>query len=88
MLNLIMPQIINLLKAQGFDFEKVQKQVIEAVDDIHAMKLSQDRTETMVRHLYNAQILDKGRLIETSAGNKLNGKGLDAGAIGYMGDVK
>jgi hypothetical protein len=48
---LIVPQLVSMLRAQGFDPEKVQVQIKQAVDDIHAMKESQDRCEAMLRGL-------------------------------------
>jgi hypothetical protein len=48
MLELMMAQ----LKKMGFDPEVAKTQIATAVGDIRAMKESQDRTEAMVRKLY------------------------------------
>jgi hypothetical protein len=48
MLELMMAQ----LKKMGFDPDVAKTQIATAVGDIRAMKESQDRTEAMVRKLY------------------------------------
>lgn len=54
MLELMMAQ----LRKMGFDPEVAKTQIATAVGDIHQMKLSQDRTEAMVRELYDAKFAD------------------------------
>jgi NADH:ubiquinone oxidoreductase subunit E len=51
MLNLIVPQFMAVLKQSGFDGEKVQADIVAAVNDIRAMKESQDRCEAMIEYL-------------------------------------
>jgi len=53
MLNLIMSQLMAILKQNGFDGEKAQAQISEAIADLKAMKESQDRCEAMLRRLLN-----------------------------------
>lgn len=50
--DLIVSQFMTLLKSSGVDPTKMQAMIVEAVNDIRAMKLSQDRTEAMVRSMY------------------------------------
>ena len=54
MMNLILAQF----KAMGFDPEVARDQIAKAVGDIRAMKESQDRTEAMVRAMYEIEFAD------------------------------
>lgn len=56
MLNLLIPQLFNMLKANGFDPEKAQSQIAECVGDIRAMRDSQERCEKMLRDLCDENV--------------------------------
>lgn len=47
------------LKKMGFDPEVAKSQIAGAVGDIRAMKESQDRTEAMVKVMYEALIAEQ-----------------------------
>jgi hypothetical protein len=59
MLNLIFAQ----LKSMGFDPDVARDQIAKAVGDIRAMKESQDRTEAMVKFLYDQRTPDRTEAI-------------------------
>jgi hypothetical protein len=55
MFELFANQFLKMAREQGFDPEKVRDQVKSVVDDIHAMKESQDRCEAMLYKLYKLE---------------------------------
>jgi hypothetical protein len=59
MFDIMANQFLKLAREQGFDPEKVRDQVKSVVDDIHAMKESQDRCEAMLRKLYGLHFDEK-----------------------------
>jgi hypothetical protein len=59
MQELLASQVSSMIKLAGFDPEETKAQVAQVVNDIHAMKLSQERTEAMVLSMYNRETVIK-----------------------------
>jgi hypothetical protein len=64
MFELFANQFLKMAREQGFDPEKVREQVKSVVDDIHAMKESQDRCEAMLKGLVRLAALQHPSAIE------------------------
>jgi hypothetical protein len=65
MLELFMSQFMSMMKSQGLDPMEVRAKIIEVVDDVREMKISQLRTEAMVARLIEKEF-PPPRLVVTS----------------------